>query len=264
MYALSQEKDYLKLRKMFENYEASEKFWRERAVHYDKLFWTKDEGYLKAILEMGNFKCDDLVLDVGVGTGDVAKVIRPFVKHIIGVDISDSMFMNTEWGGISLIKWNICDALFTNNIFDKIVARMVFHHILDNLDIAMLRCYDMLKKGGNIVVAEGIPPSDDPYVIEWYTNMFKLKEERLTFTQNDMLKKFEKIGFKNIKIQVYIMRNFSIKNWLINSGLKQKRQDMIMKLHLSADKKIQDAYNMQYIDGDCLVDTRNIILVGTK
>jgi hypothetical protein len=60
------------------------------------------------------------------------------------------------------------------------------------------------------------------------------------------------------------MKNFSIKNWLINSGLEKEKQNEIMKIHLSADKRIQSAYNMQYINDDCLVDTKNIILVGKK
>ena len=248
----------------YEKGRKSDKFWYERAVNYDKLFWTKDEGYLDAILELGDFKSDDFVLDVGVGTGAVAKKIKPYVKHVIGIDISDSMLRKGEWEGISTVKWNICDALFTNNIFDKIVARMVFHHIVDNLDIAIMRCYDLLKNGGKIIVAEGVPPSDDPYVIDWYKNMFKLKEERRTFTRKELLNIVKKIGFKNIKMREYITKNFSIKNWLINSGLEQKRQDMIMKVHLSADKRIQNVYNMQYVNGDCLVDTRNIILVGEK
>ena len=246
------------------SYKKAEKFWRERAVHYDKLFWTKDEGYLDAIIDMGDFKSDDLVLDVGVGTGAIAKKIKPYVNHVIGVDISESMLKKVEWEGISIVKWNICDALFTNNIFDKIVARMVFHHVVDNLDIAIMRCYDLLKNGGKIIVAEGVPPSDDSYVIDWYTNMFKLKEERRTFTLGELVNRLKKIGFKNIKTREYIMKNFSIKNWLINSRLEQKRQDRIMKVHLSADERIQNAYNMQYINGDCLVDTRNIILVGEK
>lgn len=242
----------------------NDKFWSERSVNYDKLFWTKDEGYLDAILDIGDFKSDDLVLDVGVGTGVVAKKLNPYVKHVIGIDISDSMLSKGEWDGVSTIKWNICDALFSNNLFDKIVARMVFHHILDNLDIAIMRCYDLLKKGGKIIVAEGVPPSDELYVIEWYTNMFKLKEERLTFTRAELLNRLKKVGFKNIKTREYITKNFSIKNWLINSGLEQKRQDMIMKVHLSTDKRIQKVYNMQYVNGDCLVDTKNIILVGEK
>ena len=176
-----------------------EKIWHERASHYDKLFWTKDEGYLDAIFEMGDFQRDDLVLDVGVGSGAIAKRIKPYVKHVVGVDISDSMLKEANWEGISLIKWDICDALFTNNIFDIIVARMVFHHVIDGLDEAIRRCYDMLKKGGKILVAEGIPPSDEPPVVNWYTEMFKLKEERLTFNCDYLVDLLEKGDFKNIR-----------------------------------------------------------------
>ncbi len=242
----------------------SEGFWGERASHYDKLFWTKDEGYLDTILEMSNFQKSDLVLDVGVGSGAIAKRIKPHVKHVIGIDISDSMLKETNWDGISLVKWDISDALFTNNLFDKVVARMVFHHITNDLDLAIRRCHDLLKKGGKIVVAEGIPPSDNAHVVNWYTDMFKLKEERITFTRRDLVNRLKKSDFRNIQVREYIMRSFSIRNWLINSGLEQGRQDMIMDLHLSADEKIKSAYNMRCVDDDCLVDTKNVILVGEK
>ncbi len=240
------------------------RFWDDRAVNYDKLFWAKDEGYLDAILEMGGFQKNDLVLDVGVGTGAVAKKIQLYVKHVVGLDISGSMLQKGNWEGISLVKWNICDALFTNDVFDKIIVRMAFHHILDSLDIAIKRCYDMLKKGGKIVVAEGVPPSDEPYVIDWYTNMFKLKEERLTFTAQELVNRLKKSGFRNIVTREYTMKSFSIKNWLSSSGLEPKKRDRIMNLHLSADGRIRKVYNMQYVNGDCLVDTRNVILVGGK
>jgi len=239
-------------------------FWCKRAENYDKLFWTKDEGYLDKIIHAGGFKRDDLVLDVGVGTGAVAKRIKPHVKHVIGIDISGSMLEKCGWGGISIIKWDICESLFASNIFDKVVARMVFHHILDDLDLAMMRCYDLLKNNGKIIVAEGLPPSDDPDVIEWYTNMFKLKEERLTFTCEGLTNRLCKSGFNNIQIYEYKMTGFSIKNWLINSGLEQEKQDMIMEMHFSADEKIKSAYNAKYVNGDCLVDTRNIIIIGEK
>jgi ubiquinone/menaquinone biosynthesis C-methylase UbiE len=240
------------------------KFWDDRAVHYDNLFWTKDDGYLETIIEMGKFKKSDVVLDVGVGTGAVAKKIQPHVKHVIGLDISNKMLQKGNWEGISVVNWDITDALFTNGTFDKVVARMVLHHILENLDIAIKRCYDMLINGGKIIVAEGVPPSDDPFVISWYKDMFKNKEERLTFSEGELVNRLKRNGFKNIVTCKYIMKKFSIKNWLVNSGLKQKEIDLIMDLHLSADARIKKAYNMQVTDGDCLVDTLNVILVGKK
>jgi len=122
-----------------------------------------------------SFKKDDIVLDVRSGTGVVARAIKPFVKHVVAVDISDAMLSKGQWEGISIVKWDIFDLLFVNNLFNKIIARMVFHHIFDELDRVIIRCYDMLKKGGELIVAEGTPPTDDD-VVEWYTEMFKLKE----------------------------------------------------------------------------------------
>ncbi|KUK97137.1 MAG: hypothetical protein XE07_0522 [Methanothrix harundinacea] len=239
-------------------------FWCKRAENYDELFWTKDEGYLDTIINVSNFKFEDLVLDVGVGTGAVAKRIKPYVKHVIGIDISGSMIEKCRSEGISIIKWDICEALFANKIFDKVVARMVFHHILDDLDLAIMRCYELLKNNGKIIVAEGLPPSNDPDVIEWYKNMFKLKEERLTFTCEDLIDRLSKAGFNNICAYEYRMAEFSIKNWLINSGIEKENQDKIMEMHLSADEKIKSVYNAKYVNGDCFVDTKNIIIVAEK
>jgi ubiquinone/menaquinone biosynthesis C-methylase UbiE len=134
-----------------------EKFWNQRSAHYDKLFWTKDEDYLNEIIKIYNPQKNDLVLDVGTGTGAIAKKIRHLVNDVIGIDVSESMLSNFQQDGFSLVKWDIRDALFTNNRFDKIVARMVFHHIIKDFDIAIKRCYDMLKPNGIIVIAEGIP-----------------------------------------------------------------------------------------------------------
>jgi hypothetical protein len=122
----------------------------------------------------------------------------------------------------------------------------------------------VLKPNGKIIVAEGVPPANDPDIIEWYTNMFKLKERRRTFTPEKLAYFLEKNGFRNIKTNIYIMNKFSINNWLENSGLPKKRQKQIYQLHVSADKKIKRAYNMHIVNGECFVRTVNAIVTGKK
>ena len=213
----------------------TQRFWEIRAAHYDKLFWVKDENYLDEIIRVGKFKKTQIVLDVGTGTGIVARKLINHVKHVLAIDISHSMLDKGKWEGMSIIKWDIGNTLFRESLFDKITARMVFHHILSNLDRVLLRCYDVLKEGGEIIVAEGVPPTDDEEVISWYTNMFKLKEDRRTFSI-EMLQYFlEKNGFVNIKTHIYIIERFSINNWLRNSGLTKARQEKIYKMHINAN-----------------------------
>jgi len=239
-------------------------FWHIRSANYDKLYWTKDKSYLDCIIETSRLKKSDLVLDVGTGTGIIARNLKPHVKHIVGLDISDSMLEKGTWEGFSLIKWNISDLLFANNTFDKVIARMVFHHILDNLDRVLLRCYDILKDKGSLIVAEGIPPTDEKSVIDWYSHMFSFKEKRRTFTQKQLEGFFKHNGFVNVYSVVHTMKNFSIKNWLSNSGLDSKKQKKILKLHIEAGQHIKDVYNMKITKNDCFVDTKNVIVIGQK
>lgn len=239
-------------------------FWDIRAEHYDKLFWVKDKSYLYLIKKVGNFKKSDMVLDVGSGTGAVASYLKNSVKHVICVDISSSMLFKGNWSDMSVIKWDISNRLFVDNMFDKIVARMVFHHITKGLDRVVVRCHDHLKKGGKLVVAEGIPPSDDEEVVKWYSDMFKLKEKRITFKENDLIDILRNNGFNNIKKYLHINNHFSIRNWLMNSGLEKQKQKKIYSLHVNAGDKIKNIYNMRFKNNDCIVKTKNLILVGSK
>jgi len=239
-------------------------FWHIRSANYDKLYWIKDKSYLNAIIKATRFTKNDIVLDVGTGTGVVARSINPLVRHTIGIDISNSMLKKGHWENVSVIKWDIRKNIFANNLFDKIIARMVFHHILNGLDKAILRCYDMLRSGGKLIVAEGVPPTNDRDVVNWYSAMFRLKEERRVFTTERLADYLKKNGFRNIQITIHIIDNFSIKNWLINSGLSKEKQHKIMQLHIKADKRIKDVYKMKIAGGDCLVRTKNVIIIGEK
>jgi ubiquinone/menaquinone biosynthesis C-methylase UbiE len=241
-----------------------ELFWHIRSAKYDKLYWTKDSSYLDCIVKAGRFNKSDIVLDVGTGTGIVARTIKPHVRHVVAMDISEHMFDKGRWEGISAIQWDIADLLFANNTFDRVIARMVFHHILDNLNRVILRCYDLLKDNGFLVAAEGVPPSDEKEVVDWYSHMFSLKEKRQTFTESQLKNCFKANGFTNVQSIVYIMKDFSIKNWIVNSGLDETIQEKILKMHINADEKIKEVYNMKNIEDDCLVDTKNVIVVGQK
>jgi ubiquinone/menaquinone biosynthesis C-methylase UbiE len=239
-------------------------FWHIRAKNYDRLYWTKDAGYIAKIIEVARFSRNDLVLDVGTGTGAMARSIRPHVQHVVGMDFSDSMLKQGRWDGISMVKWDINDGLFHNHLFDKIVGRMVFHHILDNLDRAFLRCFDLLKCRGKLIVAEGVPPSEDPDVVDWYTDMFKHKETRRTFTRTSLVRFFTKNGFQDVRAYRYKMRRFNINNWLVNSGLHKAKQTLILNMHRDAPDKVKAAYGLTFENGTCLVDTENLIVIGAK
>jgi len=109
-----------------------------------------------------------------------------------------------------------------------------------------------------------VPPSEDPEVIDWYTEMFKHKETRRTFTKTLLVRHFTKNGFQDVRAYKYKMKRFNINNWLVNSGLRRAKQTLILNMHRNAPDKVKAAYGMTFQNGTCFVDTDNLIIVGTK
>lgn len=242
-----------------------QEFWEKRAKNYDKLEWAIKGGYLHAFLDAGDFCADDHVLDIGTGTGIIAHTIAPFVEKVCGVDISDDMLSHAFEHRVNNEEFMNCDAtklLFETGTFSKVTARMVFHHIIENPQKAMNECYRILKKGGKMIFSEGVPPSE--HVKPFYVDMFKLKEDRLTFMDSDLMELMRKAGFENIQEVVYWTRKASIKNWLKNSGLDDAAQDRIFRMHVDLDQKGKEHYNMVLENDDCFIDMKFVILVGEK
>jgi len=241
-----------------------EKFWKIRSKSYNELRWVNESSYLNAFISSTDFNKNDLVLDVGTGTGVIAHALAPMVKEVIGLDISQDMLEHSNWEGNKyFIKRDIRNPIFYENVFNKVTARMVFHHILKNTQKAMNECYRVLKKGGKMIFSEGVPPI--PELKEDYKKIFELKEDRLTFFEEDLLDMMKKSGFKHIEVTTCIMKNFGIKDWLEKAGnLSKDKKDKIFEMHVIASDVFKKAYNMKIVNGDCLIDVKNLILVGEK
>jgi len=242
---------------------SQEEFWKRRSRKYNNLQWVKEPSYLEAFVASAGFNKQDIVLDVGTGTGVIAHAISPLADTVIGLDISQDMLEHSNWKGNKyFIKRDIKNPIFCDEVFDKVTARMVFHHITEDTQKAMDQCYRVLKKGGKMILSEGIPPA--PEIKQEYIHIFKLKEERLTFLEEDLVNLMKNSGFNNIKVFTHVMKNFSVKNWLENGSLPKEKQDKIFEMHVTGSDLFKKAYNMKIVNGDCLIDVKNLILVGEK
>lgn len=238
-------------------------FWRMRARRYNRLEWVNHRSYLEAFIQVGNFRKSDVVLDVGTGTGIVAHALSPLVKEVIGLDKSQDMLEHSNWyGNMYFIRRDIRNSIFTSEVFDKVTCRQVFHHILKDRQRAMNECYRVMKKGGRMIFSDGVPPTKR--VKKDYIEIFRLKERRVTFYEEDLNRLMARAGFKNIKMEILWLKRMSVKNWLINSGLSKSVQDKIYGLHRDAQDYFKEDYNMIETANDCLIDMKMAILIGKK
>jgi len=240
-------------------------YWEVRSSNYNNLNWVNDDSYLKKLIEISDLKENHLVLDVGTGTGVIPNNIYKLVDKIICLDDSPNMANNNLWNKNKyFIRWDIRDQLFNSNIFDRIIARQVFHHVLVDIDKAFDECYRILKPNGKFIIAEHIPPSNRTK--DRFTEIFKLKEDRLTFMTEDLKEYMINAGFKDIEIYYHTLYDFSVKNWLDNSGLPNEVKKKIFNMYRESDDDFHNDYNLRIIgdNEDIIYDAKNVIITGIK
>lgn len=239
--------------------------WNDRAKKYNKLDWVNNDRLLATLVDVGVAEDPRSVLDVGTGTGKVLLALRDTLGkgEFWGADISEAMLERIP--DRKGLKLQICSAEDLYGVpvdhFDLVTARMVFHHINESAT-AMRSIKKVLRPGGRLVICEGVPPSTR--TVRWYTDMFRYKEDRKTLTEGDIIQFFVKAEFDDIEARSVVMKRASLNNWLDNSGIPERNIELIKQLHFSAPPEVREDYDMEFIDGDCLMTWRFVVIVGRK
>ena len=237
------------------------KYWEDRASTYNNLDLFNEEVFIKELENGLCFNKQDLVLDVGAGTGRLSPFIIPKVKHLVSLDSSESMLKIGSCYGAELVVGDARKLHFADKSFTKVLLCYVLHHILtDTLD-AIMESFRVLRSGGKILLIEAIPPLYS--LKEDFISIFKEKEERKTFMFSDLVSFLEEAGFKIQQGNVKEVR-MSINNWLNNNALNASTVSKIYNKHKNASSLFKSAYGMEEIENDIYINTHIAFIVGKK
>jgi ubiquinone/menaquinone biosynthesis C-methylase UbiE len=243
-------------------------YWKIRCKKYNDLAWVKNKNLLDVLIKFSNFKKTDHVLDLGCGTGIVSLAIVNKVNSIFAIDSSKEML--AKFKVHPKITKKLYDIIVNNLDFfplyyyDKIIGRMVFHH-LTNFESVFKKCYHSLNKGGELIIQEGgVYPSHKRAMRQWYSRMMELKEDRYNFSVEELKRFYKLAGFKKIKKLVIIDKDFSINNWLKNSGQSVSIQNYIYDLHYNAPEEIKKDFGMRINGKEILIESSNLMIKGSK
>ena len=128
--------------------------------------WGQDMRWRRVVLNKAAVPVGGTLLDIGVGTGDIAleAVSKYESLSVVGADITPEMIHLGRYrqGGES-VQWVNTDALdlpFPSEYFDAVVSGYLLRNVVD-VERVLAEQYRVLKKFGRVVCLDTTPPSND-------------------------------------------------------------------------------------------------------
>lgn len=102
---------------------------------------------------MADLPTEGFILDVGGGTGRVAKLLREHAKDVMVADSSFGMLQHADQTQLKLVCSNSEALPFPDEHFTHVIMVDALHHVANQAATAM-EMYRVLKRGGKIVIEE--------------------------------------------------------------------------------------------------------------
>ncbi len=135
------------------------------ASNYTRSTFHTSSERLQEVLDLARPRPGDLALDVATGTGNTAFALAPYVRGVIGLDVTREMLDQarriTAERGIANAEWVMGDASrlpFAGETFDLYAVRAAPHHFHD-VDAFLSEAFRVLKRGSDAVFIDCAPPA---------------------------------------------------------------------------------------------------------
>jgi ubiquinone/menaquinone biosynthesis C-methylase UbiE len=135
------------------------------AANYARAKFHTSSERLREVLDLAHPQPTDLALDVATGTGNTALALAPFVRRVVGVDLTremlDQALRVTAERGVTNVEWVLGDACklpFADESFDLYTVRAAPHHFHD-FDAFLSEALRVVKRGHDAAFVDCAPPA---------------------------------------------------------------------------------------------------------
>jgi ubiquinone/menaquinone biosynthesis C-methylase UbiE len=138
------------------------------------------------ILELAEPRRDDLVVDLGAGTGLLTLAVAPKVREVVAVDISQRMLERLDDAAIAdgihnieFLTGDLRRLPLEDELATLVVSNYAFHHLDDaGKELALAEARRILRPGGRLVIGDmmfslSLKPRDRRLILEKVVAMLK-------------------------------------------------------------------------------------------
>jgi demethylmenaquinone methyltransferase/2-methoxy-6-polyprenyl-1,4-benzoquinol methylase len=191
----------------------------------------QDVRWRKRVIELARLRSNSSLLDLGTGTGDLAReALRRFPQaKVIAADFTLEMMRVGKQNGD--LNFSTADALFLpfpDGSYDAVVSGFLMRNVID-LQKALHEQYRILKKGGRMVILDTTRPKKNilspfiqlhmHFVIPTLGGLLTGEKDAYRYlpettegfvTAEEMASRMAAVGFKKLDFQRYMFGTIAI------------------------------------------------------
>jgi len=139
----------------------------------DPRLTLSNQKYIKWMIDSLPLHSEASVLDVACGTGIMSRALAPFVRSVIGIDVTPAMLSQAralaEADGLLNVEFRECPAEnteFPPGTFDVSVTRFSLHHF-ENPIVQIREMARVTKDDGSVAIIDLVSPSDSEMALRY-------------------------------------------------------------------------------------------------
>jgi ubiquinone/menaquinone biosynthesis C-methylase UbiE len=223
------------------------------AANYTRSTFHASSERLQEVLDLAQPRPGDLALDVATGTGNTAFALAPYVRGVIGLDLTREMLDQARRiaaeRNIVNADWVIGDAgrlPFPSDTFDVYVVRAAPHHFPD-IDGFMAEALRVLKPGREAAFIDCAPPLPARELLH-EVEMRRDPSHVRSLTLDEWVAKLERAGFE-VETATARELDWDYEEWMGNMAVAPPLAAELAGIIESADGRAREQLHPVRRDG---------------
>ena len=223
------------------------------ATNYSSSKFHTASERMQEVLDLAQPKPGDLALDVATGTGNTAFALAPYVRRVIGLDLTREMLDEARRvaaaKAIVNVDWVLGDAAalpFEDEKFDLYAVRAAPHHFPD-IDLFLREAFRVLRPGRDAVFIDCAAPAaarDFLHQVEMRRDPSHVR----SLTVDEWVEQVEGAGFE-IEVAKERELDWDYDEWMQNQAVEPALAEELARVIESAQGEAREQLHPERREG---------------